>query len=167
MPYVIPLSYISGTPQGCQRRKIPKRPLGDRRHRQTGRGRRNIRLRQSEGWSVERGDMPMASQQMLRPSKGRGLGETMGLHRCGIGIPGLFFGPPIAPRPRNRLASSAAGGVSPVSPVLLPEAKEKFLIIFGRACTCRKFLDSAALGGVPSDRRRWGGGSKGGRQSPL
>ena len=78
MPYVIPLSYISGTPQGCQRRKIPKRPLGDRRLRQTGRGRRSVRLRQSEEWRVESGDMPMASHQTLRPSKGRGLGETIG-----------------------------------------------------------------------------------------
>ena len=77
MPYVIPLSYISGTPQGCQRRKIPKRPLGDRRLRQTGRGRRSVRLRQSEEWRVESGDMPMASHQTLRPSKGRGLGETI------------------------------------------------------------------------------------------
>ena len=73
--------------------------------------------------------------------------KLWGLHRCGIAIPGPF-GPPIAPRSRNRLAFETAGGASPVSPVLLPEAKEEFLILFRRACTCRKFPDSDALGGV-------------------
>ena len=37
-----------------------------------------------------------------------------GLHRCGIAIPGPF-GPPNAPRSRNRLAFETAGGASPVS----------------------------------------------------
>ena len=73
--------------------------------------------------------------------------KSWGLHRYGIAIPGPF-GPPIAPRSRNRLAFETAGGASPVSPVLLPEAKEEFLILFRRACTCRKFPDSDALGGV-------------------
>ena len=49
-------------------------------------------------------------------------------------------------------------GKPSVFPVLSPAAKEKFPIIFGGACTCRKFFDPAAGGGAPSDRHHWGGG---------
>ncbi len=39
------------------------------------------------------------------------------LHRRGDTIPGPRQGPPIVPLPRNGLASSAAGGASPISPI--------------------------------------------------
>lgn len=37
----------------------------------------------------------------------------------------------------------------------------------GRTCACRKYIDLAALGGVPSDRRHWGGGRSRGDAVPL
>ena len=62
-------------------------------------------------------------------------------HRRGIAIPGPFSGPPIAPLPRNRLASSAAGGASPVSPTPPNDAK-------GRGC------GPSPLDSPPGDRQR-------------
>ena len=58
-------------------------------------------------------------------------------------------------------------GKPSVFPVLSPAAKEDLSIIFGRTCACRKYIDLAALGGVPSDRRHWGGGRSRGDAVPL
>ena len=54
------------------------------------------------------------------------------LHRCGDTIPGPRQGPPIVPLPRNGLASSAAGGASPISPILFCLAKRECAAPGGR-----------------------------------
>ena len=52
------------------------------------------------------------------------------------------------------------------SPVRSPAAKEELEVIFAAACTWRKYLDSAALGGAAS-AHTGEGESKGGISSPL
>ena len=52
------------------------------------------------------------------------------------------------------------------SPVDLPEANQENGIIFGRACTCRKYPDPSALGAFTSPQTG-GGGCKGGACSPF
>ena len=51
------------------------------------------------------------------------------------------------------------------SPVDLPPADQESEIIFGRACTCRKYFDLCALGAHTSPQTG-GGGGRGGARSP-
>lgn len=114
-----------------------------------GRGRRSLSgFTGVKMWSVKSGDTPGVFHSLSHPHKRKGAGRNRGGYTvAALRFPALL-GRPNAPRSRNRLAFETAGRASPVSPVLLPEAKEEFLILFRRACTCRKFPDSDALGGV-------------------
>ena len=75
-----------------------------------------------------RGDISLLKREVSPHAPQReNRGDSEFQHRRGIAIPGPFSGPPIAPLPRNRLASSAAGGASPVSPTPPNDTK-------GRGC---------------------------------
>ena len=84
---------------------------------------------------------------------------------------------PVSPSGRKRMkrrflrrggGGGRGGACSPsISPVSHPPANHENPNIFAAACTWRKYLDPAALGGVPSDIGHWGWGSYRGSLLPL
>ena len=58
-------------------------------------------------------------------TRGKGPGGNLRLCTVAASRFPAPLGPPIAPLPRKQLASSAAGGASPLSPVDLPKANQK------------------------------------------
>ena len=129
MPFEIPLSYISGTPQGCQRRKIPNAHWGTGASVRVESGiRRCVRCSPPnspdsaagrEGaeplappvWRAER-EAPRygghAPRDLPLPTTRKGAGGNLWFYTvAALRFPALFE-PPIAPRPRNRISALRA-----------------------------------------------------------